>query len=168
MVDKKTGAKIKQILDAREERVEQQEKWQREYNLPCVSVRCNYPGTDKNNSTSKKVIEEIAERVVNALGQIAAEKSIDSHEGPIRIFFVEGEATEIKKLMVSIEKKHPYGRLVDIDIYDEDGGGISRRDMGIPPRKCYICEREAHLCVRSRRHGIDDIIRYIEDKVWGE
>ncbi len=162
MVDER---RILEILDAREFRVQIIEDSIARSKGCVVVLRCNYPGIDKNNPASKKVVEEVSKELEKVLG-VVEKKNIDGAEGLVYIYSVDGEAFSIKKNMIEIEKSHRYGRLVDVDVYNTDGKGISRRDVDELPRSCYLCNDEAHRCVRSRKHSIEEVIKYIEDIVW--
>lgn len=167
-IERELEEKIRGILDAREARVERMEKLREEYPLPSVVVRCNYPGADKANPTSRRVVEVLREEVERILGgDIKKIERIDSYEGLTYIYMVEGDTGKLKEKMVELEEGHPYGRLADIDVYHEDGRGIGRREIGRSPRRCYICQEEAHLCVRGRKHTLEELEEYIKMKVWG-
>ena len=45
--------------------------------------------------------------------------------------------------MVKIEETHPYGRLVDLDVLwgNEELKSLHRGDLGLPPRRCFICQK---------------------------
>ena len=166
--DSELEEKIKGILDAREKRVEKQKQWQKECGLTCVVIRCNYPGIDKNNPSSRRVVEELAQEVEGKFkSKIAYKKTVDSSEGLVYVYFVDRDAVSLKKELIRIEEEHRYGRLGDIDVYKKDGTAVSRRELGIDSRKCYICNGDAHLCVRSRNHNLEEIEKYIKVKVWG-
>ncbi|MEY8292793.1 citrate lyase holo-[acyl-carrier protein] synthase [Carnobacteriaceae bacterium 52-44] len=57
--------------------------------------------------------------------------------------------------MVNIEENHPLGRLFDLDVLMLDQNnevqGKSRTKLGLPVRRCFLCERPAKDCGRSRR-----------------
>ncbi|GLI55697.1 citrate lyase holo-ACP synthase [Propionigenium maris DSM 9537] len=167
-IDRELEEKIRGILDAREARVERMERLRDEYPLPSVVVRCNYPGAKKDNPTSRKVVEALREEVERILGtDIKKTERIESFEGLTYIYMVEGDTGRLKEQMMELEERHPYGRLADIDVYHGDGRGIGRGEIGRSPRRCYICQEEAHLCVRSRKHTLEELEKYIEMKVWG-
>ena len=167
-VDIELEEKIRGILDAREVRVERMEGLRREWTLPSVVVRCNYSGVNKDNPTSRRVVETLRKEVEWILGKdIKKAERVESFEGLTYIYFVDRDTEVLKREMVELEEVHPYGRLADIDVYYEDGRGISRREIGGTPRRCYICHEEAHICVRSRKHTLEEVEKYIKMKVWG-
>jgi holo-ACP synthase / triphosphoribosyl-dephospho-CoA synthase len=55
---------------------------------------------------------------------------------------------------VDIEENHPLGRLMDIDVINVRHQ-ISRRDLNLSPRRCFLCDEEAHVCVRAQTHAIE-------------
>ncbi len=82
-------------------------------------------------------------------------------------------AEEVKRICCDIEDTHPLGRLMDIDVITEtrqDGAlaepsprPMTRAEVGLPERRCLICERPARECIRARRHTADEILaRYNE------
>lgn len=75
------------------------------------------------------------------------------------------EAIEAKKIAVRIEETHMLGRLFDIDVIMPDLRPISRETIAMTPRKCLLCENEARLCMRLRRHTPKEIEEHIENLV---
>ena len=63
------------------------------------------------------------------------------------------KAVKIKKLMTTMEETHILGRLFDIDVLDANGQKLSR-DM---PRRCLLCDKQAQICARSRRHSVSEL-----------
>lgn len=152
------------ILDARENRAHLQEELIKKFNLPLLVIRANYPGIDKNNETSRYIIDTIYNVI---LSKISPEniKKINSFEGSIYLLSVDSSPIKLKKIAVDIEHSHPLGRLVDIDVLDSNNHTLSRTELGYPPRGCFICSDQAHSCVRSRKHSLEEILEYIENKV---
>ena len=70
------------------------------------------------------------------------------------LYLLDGEARDWKTRMLALENRAPLARLWDIDIIDRDGVAISRRDLGLPPRRCLLCDADAKTCARERRHDI--------------
>ncbi|WP_314066449.1 citrate lyase holo-[acyl-carrier protein] synthase [Cardiobacterium hominis] len=70
------------------------------------------------------------------------------------LYLLDGEARDWKTRMLALENRAPLARLWDIDIIDHDGVAVSRRDLGLPPRRCLICDDDAKTCARERRHDI--------------
>ena len=152
------------ILDAREERSHYQEKLIQMFHLPLLVIRANYPGLYKNNKITNYIVETIFDAISFETFPLHIEK-IDSFEGIIYLLSIDLIPIELKKISIHIETTHPLGRLVDIDIIDLNNYTLSRSDLGKPPRSCFICDDIAHNCVRSRKHSLKKVLKYIETKV---
>ena len=46
----------------------------------------------------------------------------------------------------------------------EEIQGISRSELNLSPRKCFLCDEEARICSRGQSHSFKDINRYFEKK----
>lgn len=73
------------------------------------------------------------------------------------LYLLDGEARDWKTRMLALENRAPLSRLWDIDIIDRDGVAVSRRDLGLPPRRCLLCDDDAKTCARERRHSIAEL-----------
>lgn len=62
-----------------------------------------------------------------------------------------GEAS--KAFAVFFEETHPWGALVDADVMTPEGIPLSRRDLGIPERRCLVCGGPAAPCAAGRTHS---------------
>ena len=70
--------------------------------------------------------------------------------------------------MVALEERHPYWRLADLDVLWLEAGevqSISREALGYPRRRCFLCDKEAKLCGRSRTHSVEAIQQKINELV---
>ena len=153
------------ILIAREERAELQQDLIEKYKLPLVSLRVNYPGIEKDNSLTRNIAKIIKKELVSKfMKQIVYEDDKITAEGPVITLIIENIAEEIKRKTIDVEENHILGRCVDIDVYDEMGNSISRGQLGLIGRKCFLCGDNAQNCARSRRHNIEDVIGFIYKK----
>ncbi len=153
------------ILNSREQRVYYQQNLINKYKKPLLCMRANYPGLLKNNDIALGIMKILNETLVKEFDNfiIYADFSL-TWEGPILSMIINKPSFYIKKKAVQIEEGHPLGRCVDIDVYSEEFKGLSRRDMGISPRRCYICNEDAQSCVRARKHNLEEIETYIKKK----
>lgn len=153
------------ILNAREERVCLIENLIEKYSLPIVCLRINYPGEIKNNDFTSNISKVLREEIFNIFRDyILYEDFKFTAEGPLLILVINNDALMIKKKTIELEENHLLGRLGDIDVYDKDGNGISRKDLGYPSRKCFICSDMAQNCVRAQKHSIDEVIKFIQER----
>lgn len=151
------------ILDDREKRVAHIEKLLLN-NVTVISLRCNYPGRDKNNADTLKVINIINE-VVNKRLEILKQKYFTSSEGPIYLYTVKEKPENVKNIMIDIEDNHFLGRLVDLDVYYNSIKSFSRKDFQKPPRSCFVCDKEAFDCIINKRHTLLELTNYFHKQV---
>ncbi|MBM7869649.1 holo-ACP synthase [Clostridium pascui] len=153
------------ILNAREERVYLIEELIKKYSLPIICLRINYPGEIKNNDLTSNISKVLRDEIFNVFRDYVLYEDFKiTAEGPLLILVINNDALMIKKKTIELEENHLLGRLGDIDVYDKDGNGISRKDLGYPSRKCFICSDMAQNCVRAQRHSIDEVIKFIQKR----
>jgi len=156
------------ILLEREERVKYQEKLIKRFNRPLIMVRVNYPGNNKETDVSLSIIKIIDDALVQEFKKKLIFKLFRiTSEGPILIMIVEDEAKKIKEVTIDIEEKHILGRCVDIDVYDENGIGLSRETLGRNTRKCFVCDEDAKICIREQKHTFWEVSSFILNR-YGE
>ena len=120
------------------------------------------PGRVKRNAWSLTVARAAVEAIVGATGEKPVMER-DLRTGFEGYWLVEGDAMEIKRRMCGIESSHILGRLFDIDVLRPDATPISRQEVGLTPRRCLICGREARHCMRSRAHSQEEIMKKIAE-----
>jgi len=84
--------------------------------------------------------------------------------GPEALLAVETGALALKRAVSTLEDTHPLGRLWDLDVIDPAEGSISRKALNLPPRRCLLCEAEAHACARSRAHPLPALLAAVEER----
>lgn len=157
---------VDELLDAREKRVGLIAKLLKQYNIPLLVMRVNYPGLKKTNAVTVTMINEISPLICTILSdKVKGTFLTQGAEGPIFYAAVEEDVAALKTIALQFEENHSLGRCLDLDVYDHLGQSISRQDLGSPRRKCYLCEDDAHHCVRARRHSEREVIEYIEERV---
>lgn len=67
------------------------------------------------------------------------------------------DAREIKKICCNIEEGN---RLLDIDVYNVKGC-VSRLDIGLSERKCFLCNNSACWCIFNQTHSTEELLNYI-------
>ena len=146
---------MENILEFREQRDSYEKELLETYPHTLITIRPNYPGNEKRNEHANLVSEILAEEVS---GKLHVFKSLRSStpEGLIYHLIVEENGLLAKEICINLEEEHPLGRLADIDVRNQDTS-FSRDHFNLGPRKCYLCEDEAIVCVRSRKHDLEDI-----------
>lgn len=158
-----------QLLKARDDRYARQlaltEGWP-DRTLVCLTVVL--PGPVKRDVRSLKV----AEAAVDAVREVLAptyEELRDLETGYEGYFLVDGPLLDVKKACCEIENRHPYGRLMDLDVLERVGETVtpvSRERVGEQPRRCLLCDRPARECMRAHTHTFGEIVQTI-DKIIG-
>lgn len=80
-------------------------------------------------------------------------------------WLVDGDILAVKRQTCAIEENHPLGRLFDIDVIGSDSVPVSRREVGLPPRRCLVCGNEARYCMRNHTHTQEKIQNKINELV---
>ncbi|DAB31502.1 MAG TPA: citrate lyase holo-[acyl-carrier protein] synthase [Sulfurospirillum sp. UBA11407] len=152
---------LNEVLENREARVEKQTTLRKKYNLPVLSLTINIPGEIKKTPEAL-VVFEAALSCIEGLGINIAEKILTCKKtGYEALFCLHVQASQLKKLTCKIEESHPLGRLMDIDVIGEQGHILSRKS----PRKCFVCEENAKVCARARKHSLSELSSYIKQKI---
>lgn len=161
---------LEEILCGREERALEQKKLLGENTFVC-QIAANVPGWPKRLPND----EAAAEKVLKALKAEYPEAPLKTEtlaNGAGHCFLLQyaggkKEAEALKRAAVRLEQALPFGRIFDIDVITQDGA-ISRRDLGLKPRRCYICGREAKICARERAHSIGELRDFAVKLMGGE
>ncbi|MFV0576659.1 MAG: citrate lyase holo-[acyl-carrier protein] synthase [Vibrio sp.] len=62
----------------------------------------------------------------------------------------------IKRICCDIEEGN---RLLDIDVYDQHGC-VSRVDIGLTERKCFLCNNTASWCIFNQTHTAEELLEF--------
>lgn len=69
----------------------------------------------------------------------------------------------LKERCVLAEETFPDGRLLDLDVTAQGGEAVSRRDLGLSPRRCLLCERPAAECASRAAHPREEVLAKVRD-----
>ncbi|BBM19386.1 citrate lyase holo-[acyl-carrier protein] synthase [Enterococcus malodoratus] len=160
-----SGSKISlsEMLAARELRVKtQRELLSADTEEVLLSATMNIPGPVKYSETFSQVFQRVMEAIEEAVNDVTPLVNLFREEptGIEYYLLVPLAKEELKHRMVEIEENHDYGRLVDLDVLSMDGEeiqAIGRAELNLLPRKCFVCDANAKICGRSRRHTIEEI-----------
>ncbi len=157
-------ATLEAILEAREQRWATQKHLLRQFGRPLICFTMNIPGPEKCNFLvthgfamgDRLLLEALPrETVVHRLCRETA-------AGPEGFYAVDLPAEELKKICVRLEENTPAGRVFDLDVLRPDGSKVEREILGLPGRKCLLCDHPAAICGRSRAHSLDTL----REKTW--
>ena len=144
---------LEHMLVAREWRAKQQRIYQTD-GKTLISLTLNIPGENKRPPLSDACFSEAKAQIEAQLDAETALERVDE-AGHFALFLCDLSTEEAKRIALSIEDDHPLGRLMDIDIFDENGNKLSRQDSA--QRCCLVCGAPAHACARSRAHKHDTL-----------
>lgn len=165
--DKGQPQSIAEVLENKDERVKlQQEILQKFPKITLLDVKLNIPGPIKNNCYLEKIFAE---------GIFDLEKIFQSSNlpfilyehwekvtGPENFYLVNSNYRVVKEKAVEFEDHQKLNRLFDADVLiNKQKQAISRKELGIPVRRCFLCSRPAKECARSRRHSVTDLQNFI-------
>ena len=158
---------IAQVLKAKDKRVVLQQKIFEKYpDQTLVDVNLNIPGPIKNNRYLEKLFNYGIKELENSWDKLGYSYklvvSLDEDTGCENFYILDLSIKTVKKTTIDFEDQTELGRLFDADVLVKDkNAAISRRDLGKQPRKCFICNRPAKECARSRRHSVAEMQNYI-------
>jgi holo-ACP synthase len=170
MTDRRAGTPVTlgALLAARDRRVARREQVFAAQPGTVVSVSVVMPGPVKDCGLSRHA-QSAALSALDDLfaeqGWIAATLWAETPEtGPEALISVSAGAEAVKRATIALEDRNPLGRLWDLDVVTPDGA-VSRRDLNFGPRRCFVCDRAAHECARSRAHSLDALLAVMEEKI---
>lgn len=148
-----------QVLGGREERADCQRRLLSDADL-VIQVALNVPGFPKRMEGDERVLLEalrLFEASFGGEGHVAGPLRLDNGAGLAFLLAYRGrDPLEAKRCSINVEAGRSWGRGLDMDILTPSGG-LSRRDLGLPPRRCLICDSEAKVCSRLGSHDIEEL-----------
>ena len=158
------------MLDARENRAATQlELLLADPKASLIVATMNIPGPIKSSDMLKNVFETLIIEIEEVAKDTVPIANLyrNPPTGPEYFLVLPIDKYILKKRMVQIESSHPYGRLLDLDVLylDEDSNQVvpvSRTELGLATRTCFVCGQPAKECGRSRKHSMDELYREIQ------
>lgn len=151
---------VPDMMNAREARAQAQRMLLKRHPGAAVVCLCmNIAGPVKRTDNIERAFAwgTASVRAVLAPYEKLFDAEIHEKTGPEAMLCLQGDAMEIKRRLCALEDHEALGRLLDIDVIAPNGEKISRTEIGLPPRKCLLCENDAPVCARSRAHSVDSL-----------
>lgn len=131
-----------------------------------VDIKMNIPGPIKNNRYLTRIFDKGIKDFEQTIEQVDLTaklvKELDVDAGQEKFYIIGSDLFKIKKAAIAFEENSTFGRLFDADVITKNSpAAISRKDLGLPVRKCFLCNRPAKECARSRRHSVEEMQAYI-------
>ena len=153
---------LEQLLESRDARAARQRELLRAYpssSLVCLTVQL--PGTVKRNANSLLIGGAGLAALLEKFGSVLQHVQVrDLETGYEAYLVVPLPAKVVKHICCEIEDTHPLGRLMDIDV-----PGLDRAALGLPPRKCLLCDNEVRYCMRARTHSTQELLVRIDEMI---
>lgn len=131
--------------------------------LVCITVQL--PGSEKRNALSLAIGNAGYKALLERFNGVVSQSEVkDLETGYEAYFLVSPGALDAKRITCALEESHPLGRLMDIDVIGPEGP-VSRGDIGLPPRKCLLCEKEVRFCMRAKSHSTEELTAKIQQMV---
>ncbi len=165
------------ILEDREKRLDLIRSKQQMSSNFFLTCKCNICGNDKNIKETN-ILLEYFKNVLKASFKVISIEKYESFDGnfylveisskpifkPVLNETIEENFEEslkeryiiIKNKLIEIENCE-LGRFIDLDLFNNNEKSISRKDLGLPTRKCILCNDDVNTCYREKRHSLDDV-----------
>ena len=157
------------MLAAREARMAAQHSLIKKHGLPVVSFTLNIPGPVKRFALADMLFDSGVDMINRALLSrgIAIADGITRRceTGSEYIAAIDGDAYRAKAALTALEESFPAARLFDMDVITNEFEHISRADIGMQPRRCFLCTAPAAECARSR-HTLDELTDHVHTLLW--
>ncbi|MBA7575658.1 2-(5''-triphosphoribosyl)-3'-dephosphocoenzyme-A synthase [subsurface metagenome] len=161
--------KLNKILKAKEKRFFIQRSLIKKYKNPIICLTLNIPGEKKNGElfywTYLQSLKELRKKLEQSGFTIKFQIERITDAGPEAFLVIQGNVLELKRLSVIIEEKNPLGRLLDIDVYNENHQPLSRAAVSGKKRTCIICGRGATECIIERKHSTNEILERMKERI---
>ena len=150
---------LMQILEAREKRVQMQDRLLRDYGLPLLSFTMNIPGPIKTSPLIQRGFLAGCRALDCRLPKAWVRyREINRADTGWEAFYVlDAPALEVKKITAAIEDHHGLGRLFDMDVLDTDHRKLDRSLVGGKSRDCIVCGAPGRDCAASRAHTVPQL-----------
>ena len=152
---------LDELLAARERRAHWQAHWHARHGGTLVVLSVLTPGAVKSHAFGRAVFAA-ALPVLDCLWQARGWRVIahchwQEDSGEVAWWSVDAPAHTLKRQLLLLEESLPVGRLWDIDVIGADGKPLSRQALGQAPRRCLVCNDDAKICARERRHSLAEL-----------
>lgn len=151
-----------EMMNAREMRCRLQQQILQSYKNPLICLTLNIPGPVKVLPGVPKAYDTACQRIEKLLKErlimVSHMETIKEKTGYEAFYSIDASPEFAKELMMGLEDSDRLGRLFDIDVLRTDGSKVSREELGFSPRRCLLCDEPAHVCSRSRRHSVEELV----------
>lgn len=125
-----------------------------------ICIKANIPGANKNIPISYWLVKMFSNQI--HLKQEIHREVITSLDGIYTLIYLSDmDGMHLKSEMISLEDRTPFGRLIDIDVFQQF------QELHRPiKRKCIICDEDAVVCHRMNKHSEAELLEQIHSIFW--
>lgn len=155
---------ISEVLEARDRRVATQKALLEQFHRSLLCFTMNIPGPEKDSPLIRQGFALGLKQLQAQFSDLTVLHFQETREktGCTAYFVVDTPAERLKALAIQVEDASPIGRLFDLDVLTPEGKKLSRGQR----RKCLICEEDAAVCGRSRRHSVAQLQEKTQFLLW--
>lgn len=138
----------------------------------CACVVCltlNIAGPVKRTPLTDLFFDEGRRKIAAVLTGLSLdwrEERLEAAAGLTACYCCGGDPVTVKRSMILLEEESRAARLWDIDVLYGLGQKVSRAELGVPERRCFLCGNPAVGCARSRRHTVEEMWAYTTEVLW--
>lgn len=127
-----------------------------------IGAKLNIPGPIKNNLVIEKFFKrELINFEKNAPFLLTLKEDwLEKKTGPEYFYLAMDKPINVKKYCIKFEQTNQATRLFDLDVHYFEKGQVkdlSRNQLGISGRSCFICGSPAKECARARKHSVEQL-----------
>ena len=153
-----TQVSLQEMLQARERRVQHQQKLLQQYHCPLICFTMNIAGPVKDSPLIRRGFA----RGQQLLGQQLLRAGIASLHTDVfmeatgceAFYVLDADPLAIKRITTAVEDADLLGRLFDMDVLCPDGRKVDREELHLEGRRCLICGGPAKVCSSRRIHPV--------------
>lgn len=149
------------MLQAREARAQRQQALLARFGCPVICFTMNIAGPVKTGPEIRRAFLRGDALLCRQLAQAGLScryrAVVHKPTGDEALYAVQASPAGLKAITVALEDRDPLGRLYDMDVLEPGGHKVDRATLGLPPRRCLLCQQPAAVCARSRAHRLDQL-----------
>lgn len=154
-----------EILDAKEKRWHKRQFLSSQYKSTIITITVCLPITFRIGKDMDQLFFMMYDKVCDFLSKknivVVHSEVCVSADGYEAYLVVLPEEVYVKKACIEAENELVFGRILDMDVMNKNGVQIGRAELCIPPRKCFVCDLPAALCISQKRHTAAEVVNSI-------
>jgi len=145
------------ILQFREQKYQTIQQLVKNYKKPALVLSINKPTLSKVNTENLFFVTK--SEIFHLFYPLLHHQITTDKHASYAVFIPQNYSAEnLKKKAIFYEENASHGRLIDLDVIDEKGEVLHRKNK----RLCFLCNQEATLCRHTQKHSINQIDEYIQ------